>query len=84
MRTHEISVRLFAGAKDAVGAAETVVWAEEGVTAGELLALLAEEFPDAKAILAACRVAVNRTFVPSGATIPEGAEVALIPPVSGG
>jgi len=46
--------------------------------------LLVEEYPDAADLFAACRVAVNREFVSPDSPIADGAEVALIPPVSGG
>lgn len=84
MSTREIRVKLFAGAREAVGSAEVAVFATPETTAGELLDLLVEEFPDAAEILRSCRVAVEREFAADGSVVPKDAEVALIPPVSGG
>jgi molybdopterin converting factor small subunit len=82
--TREIRVLLFAAARDAVGAAEVDVWAAPEATTEEIRALLMEEYPDAAGILAGCRIAIGRVFAEPGDRIPEKAEVALIPPVSGG
>lgn len=84
MSTREIRVKLFAGAHAAIGSAEVAVFATPETTASLLLDLLVEEFPDATEILRSCRVAVDREFAAADAVIPKDAEVALIPPVSGG
>ena len=45
---------------------------------------LAQECPELKMLLPSCRFAVDCEYVGSDACVPPGAEVALIPPVSGG
>ena len=45
---------------------------------------LARDFPELQPLLPSCRFAVDREYVGPGTRVPPGAEVALIPPVSGG
>jgi molybdopterin synthase catalytic subunit len=79
-----IRVRLFAGLRDAVGAAEVTLDSDEAATAGALLHCLAERHPDAAPLLERSRVSVDREFAAAEDPVPPGAEVAVIPPVSGG
>jgi molybdopterin converting factor subunit 1 len=76
-----IEVRLFAGAAEAVGARRLRLDLPEGATAADCLAALAVRGGD---VLRRCRVAVDRRLVAPEAPLPEGAEVAVLPPVSGG
>jgi molybdopterin synthase catalytic subunit len=55
-----------------------------GKTVGALLEQLAGLHPELETVLPHCRVAVNQNFARSDDVVPEGAEVALIPPVAGG
>ena len=51
----------------------------------DLKHLLAEQFPQiAPSLVATVLVSVNREYADDGQTIPDRAEVALFPPVSGG
>jgi molybdopterin synthase catalytic subunit len=50
----------------------------------DLRRLLAERHPRLSAVLPRCRIAVDQDFVPEDAAVQDGAEVAVIPPVSGG
>ena len=45
---------------------------------------LTQQFPELKPLLPSCRIAVDCEYVGPDASVPSGAEVALIPPVSGG
>ena len=45
---------------------------------------LLEIHPRLSSVLPRCRIAVDRDFVPEDAAVRDGAEVAVIPPVSGG
>ncbi|MAI31167.1 MAG: hypothetical protein CMM07_05755 [Rhodopirellula sp.] len=45
---------------------------------------LMQEYPELQSLLPSCRFAVDCEYVGSDARVPPGAEVALIPPVSGG
>ncbi len=50
----------------------------------DLRRLLASRHPRLAAILPRCRIAVDQDFLPEGGAVRDGAEVAVIPPVSGG
>ena len=45
---------------------------------------LTQQFPELQPLLPSCRIAVDCEYVGPDASVPSGAEVALIPPVSGG
>lgn len=77
------TVRLFAGLAEAAGSGSVdIAW--EGGTAAELLSRLARERPALAGRVAACRVAVDHEFVGPTDPVDPAAEIALIPPVSGG
>ncbi len=81
-----ITVRYFAAAKDAVGVAvEGVEFTVEfaGTVAGVRAALLAKH-PQLATVLKQSRLAVNQKFAKDEDDVPDGAEVAVIPPVGGG
>ena len=77
-----MKVLLFARAKDLIGA--DCVEVADAATVGELRSRLIERYPNLAGLLEKSAVAVNDEFAEDGATIPAGAEVALLPPVSGG
>jgi molybdopterin synthase catalytic subunit len=76
-----VAVRLFAGAADALGARQLAVELPDGATAGDLREVLARH---GGPLLQRCAVAVDRRTVTPGTVLPPGAEVAVLPPVSGG
>lgn len=78
----KVTVRLFARLAQVVGARSVEVEIGEGLTAGDVFALVAREHPG----IAGMRVAfaVNAEYAEAGQALREGDEVALIPPVSGG
>jgi molybdopterin synthase catalytic subunit len=55
-----------------------------GRTVAAAVSALVERHPKLKDIVPHCRVAVNATFARPGDAVPDGAEIALIPPVAGG
>ena len=77
-------VLLFAGLREAVGSDAVAVELPAGATVADLRHRLAAACPAAASLLVRSRVAVNHEFVPDDRPIPPGAEVAVIPPVSGG
>lgn len=79
-----IRVRLFARARDLAGADSVMVTAPEGATVADLRRLLATTHPALTGLLARCAIAVNDEFADDTLTLPHEAEVALLPPVSGG
>lgn len=74
-------VRLFAAAADALGAREVEVVLPAVPTAAGLLRHLAERGGD---LLLRCAVACDGHLLPAAAEVPPGADVAVLPPVSGG
>lgn len=80
-----LRIHLFARARDLAGTACLEVVVEPGTTVGQLRERLGREVPALDPILARCAIAVDRDFVGDDRPLPSGvAEVALIPPVSGG
>jgi molybdopterin converting factor subunit 1 len=79
-----IRVRLFARAKDLAGAAAVTVELPPGATVADLRRRLAADHPALAALLERCAVAVDDEFAGDALPLPADAEVALLPPVSGG
>ncbi|QPF74594.1 MoaD/ThiS family protein [Roseateles sp. DAIF2] len=81
-----ITVRYFASLREALGPSETLPW-QQDLTLGALRdQLLARGEPHAAALARgrALRCALNQQLSSEDALIPEGAEVAFFPPVTGG
>jgi molybdopterin converting factor subunit 1 len=79
-----ITVRLFAGAREAAGTGTTRLDLPPGATAGDALAALVRQHPNLARIAAISRLAVDGEYVSPDAPLAEGAELAVLPPVSGG
>jgi molybdopterin converting factor subunit 1 len=79
-----VTVRLFARARDLAGAPSVVVELADGATAGDLRRRLGDIHPALTPLLSHCALAVNDDFADDARVLPPGAEVALLPPVSGG
>ncbi len=80
----QVSILLFAGLRETLRTDRISVDLPPGSTVAQLLAAVGAAQPRLRDRLAICRVAVDEVFVDTDQPIPEGAEVALIPPVSGG
>jgi molybdopterin converting factor subunit 1 len=80
----KISVRLFARAKDIAGTDALVLDLPPGATVADLRKQLASECPALDRLLKRSALAVNDEFAGDGLALPHGAEIALLPPVSGG
>jgi molybdopterin synthase catalytic subunit len=78
-----IVVLYFSGARDAAGAARETL-AAAPPTVGALRRALAEAHPRLAPILARSRIAVDQDFAEDESPLRDGAEVAIVPPVSGG
>jgi molybdopterin converting factor subunit 1 len=79
-----VTVRLFARARDLAGAATVAVDLPAGAPVADLRRRLADRVPALAALLPRCAVAVNEEYAGDEAAVPADAEVALLPPVSGG
>lgn len=78
-----VRVRLFAGMAAAVGHRSVELDWDDG-TAVALRGRLADAFPSIAPLLAHSAVAIGDAYVGDETRVPSGADVAIIPPVSGG
>lgn len=79
-----VQVQGFASAGDALGRERRVVTLPAGSTVADLKARLTRDFPDLEPLWPRLAVAVGGDLAGPGDPVPDGAEVALLPPVSGG
>ena len=79
-----IEILYFASLSDLMERDSETLELAEGSTAAQMLDVLEEQSPVLRDFDRRFRVAVNQTFVELDSVIPDGAEVAFIPPVSGG
>jgi MoaE-MoaD fusion protein len=78
-----ITVLYFAAAREAAGRQREQL-EFDARTVADLRRLLSERHPALEPVLSRCRFAVQSELVEDDAPLPEGAEVAVVPPVSGG
>ncbi len=83
-----VRVKLFAVAKQRIGQPEIEVEfpaaAPAGFTARQLRGAIVEQYPPLADVLAHARLAVDNEYADDSAVISPAAEIAIIPPVSGG
>ena len=80
----KVSLRYFAAARERAGLASESLELGAPATVATLLDALAARHPSLAPLLPRLRVAVNQEFAQLDTPVPDGAEVALIPPVAGG
>jgi molybdopterin synthase catalytic subunit len=80
----KVSLLLFAALRDAVGERTLCLELAEGATVNDLKHQLAARYPRVEPMMKTVVCAIDDEYVKSEARLCEGAEVALIPPVSGG
>ncbi len=80
----QYTVMLFATFKDKVGADRVTIELPVAASVKELKEQLVQRFPEMGALLGHAVVSINRQFAFDEDPLPEGAEVAVFPPVSGG
>jgi molybdopterin synthase catalytic subunit len=78
-----LTLLYFAGAREAAGTARELL-SERPATVADLRALLAVRHPALARLLPRCRLAVGEELAEEHTPLPDGAEVAVLPPVSGG
>jgi len=78
-----VRIGLFAGMAEAAGRRSVEIPWTCG-TVAQLKARLAAEVPVIAPLLARSAVAIGAAYAPDDAPVPPGADVAIIPPVSGG
>lgn len=79
-----VSVLYFASVRERIGAAQERLELPARADEATLRARLGELHPDAATLIACSRIAVDEDFVRGEVELREGAEIAVIPPVSGG
>jgi molybdopterin synthase catalytic subunit len=79
-----VTVRLFAGAREIVGSATALIELPAGATAGEAIEALVREYPALRRLAAISRLAVDGEYAAAEQPLADGAELAVLPPVSGG
>ena len=77
-------VRLFARARDLAGADVLALDLPTGATVADLRRALAAAHPSLAPLVERSAVAINADFADIEQVLPPGAEIALLPPVSGG
>lgn len=80
----KINIRYFGPVREALGIELEEVTIPAGISVAGLRDLLLEQHPRFSTLAGASRFAVNMDYALDGDIIPEGAEVAVIPPVAGG
>ncbi len=81
---NQVRVLFFATLRDLAGTQEVSVDVENGTNVQELKTILASLYPSINGSVNNVLIAVNREFAFDEDIIPEGAEIGLFPPVSGG
>jgi molybdopterin converting factor subunit 1 len=80
----KLQVKLFAVARQRVGCDCVEVELPAGATLRQLRGALVEQHPPLRDLLPHVRFAVNSEYAADEMTLPSAAEIAIIPPVSGG
>ncbi len=81
---NNVRVLLFATLRDRAGAKELTLQLAEGATVRSLKDVLKNAHPSLGPALGSVLVSINREYADDEDPIPQGCEVALFPPVSGG
>ncbi len=79
-----VRVLYFAQLRERLNCAEETLTLPENTDSTAVLALIAERHPQARDVIASARLAVDCAFVSGAVTLCDGAELAVITPVSGG
>ena len=81
--TVAVRVLYFAAAREAAGTSREDL-AQTPATVADLRLELAARHPALARLLPRCRIAVDEELAPDHAPVPDGSEVAVVPPVAGG
>ena len=79
-----IRVKLFAVLRERAGVSECALELSDDATVADAREVLLGRLPALRAQIGSCAYAVNRAYVKPNASLRDGDELALIPPVSGG
>ncbi len=79
-----VKVLFFATLRERAGTKSVEFEIEDATTVQQLKARLAAQFPNLETSLSSALISINREYAFPDAVVPQNAEVALFPPVSGG
>ena len=79
-----VTILYFAAARERAGLSRETLEVPAGTRVADVLKQLSARHPTLAPLLPHLRVALNQEFVDAAEAVPEGAELALIPPVAGG
>jgi molybdopterin converting factor subunit 1 len=79
-----VKVLFFATLREKTGVRETTVEFQSGANISDIKVLLLEKYPNLKTSMDTIIVAMNHEFAFDENLVPDGAEIAIFPPVSGG
>ena len=82
--SNHAKVLFFATIREKTGVRETSIEFGSGANIAEIKVLLLEKYPNLKTNMDSIIVAVNHEFAFDENLVPDGAEIAIFPPVSGG
>lgn len=81
---NRIKVLFFATLRDRAGTKSTDLEIPAETTVSSLKNLVVDKFPGLKETMDSVVISINREFAFDDSIVPENAEVAMFPPVSGG
>jgi molybdopterin converting factor subunit 1 len=81
---HKVKILFFATLRDYVGTKSVEFEIPVGITIGGLTDMLAATYPRLEKVKDSMMAAINREFAAEEQVIPQEAEIAFFPPVSGG
>lgn len=79
-----VKVLFFAAAREVAGTSGMDIVLEDETTLGQLKQNLVEQFPGLLHVLGHSTISVDREYAPDHRILYHGAEVAVLPPSSGG
>jgi molybdopterin converting factor subunit 1 len=81
---NHITVLFFATLRDKAGLRSVTLDLEPGATIEQLKQLLVAKYPNLNGLMEHCLASINHEYRFDETEIPNGAEIAFFPPVSGG
>jgi molybdopterin converting factor subunit 1 len=79
-----VTIRFFAGCREAAGTDEAAFSLPQNATLKHLQTSIADRYPALAAYVTQVRYSVNWEYVTGDAALSDGDEIAMIPPVAGG
>ena len=81
---NQIKLLFFATIRDRAGVKSMELQISENMTIKELRDRLSSDYPNLKESMKSVLISINREYAFDEAVIPQDAEIAMFPPVSGG